>query len=130
MAVLIEVLPRLWKPAGAPFKSLNEEAGEWAANLLAGWEAAGKRCERRLVDAARQVISELASSQAEQVLVHQDLHGDNILAAERRPWLVIDLKPLLAEREFARTDHPQPRIRPLAGRGRWPPRPVIRRACT
>ena len=47
------------------------------------------------------MISELASSQAEQVLVHQDLHGDNILAAERRPWLVIDPKPLLAEREFS-----------------------------
>jgi streptomycin 6-kinase len=101
MAVLIEVLPRLWKPAGAPFKSLNEEAREWAADLLAGWEAGGKRCERRLLDAARQLMSELAGSQGEQVLVHQDLHGDNVLAAERRPWLVIDPKPLLAEREFS-----------------------------
>jgi streptomycin 6-kinase len=29
------------------------------------------------------------------------LHGDNILAAERGPWLVIDPKPLAAEREFS-----------------------------
>jgi len=29
------------------------------------------------------------------------LHGDNVLAAERKPWLVIDPKPLLGEREFA-----------------------------
>jgi streptomycin 6-kinase len=34
------------------------------------------------------------------VLLHQDLHGDNVLAAEREPWLVIDPKPLVGEREF------------------------------
>jgi streptomycin 6-kinase len=35
------------------------------------------------------------------VLLHQDLHGDNVLAAQREPWLVIDPKPLVGEREFA-----------------------------
>jgi streptomycin 6-kinase len=35
------------------------------------------------------------------VLLHQDLHGENVLAAQREPWLVIDPKPLLGEREFA-----------------------------
>jgi streptomycin 6-kinase len=35
------------------------------------------------------------------VLLHQDLHGENVLAAEREPWLVIDPKPLAGEREFA-----------------------------
>jgi streptomycin 6-kinase len=34
------------------------------------------------------------------VLVHQDLHADNVLAAEREPWLAIDPKPLVGEREF------------------------------
>jgi len=34
------------------------------------------------------------------VLLHQDLHGGNVLAAEREPWLVIDPKPLAGEREF------------------------------
>jgi streptomycin 6-kinase len=29
------------------------------------------------------------------------LHADNVLAAEREPWLVIDPKPLAGEREFA-----------------------------
>ena len=41
------------------------------------------------------------------MLVHQDLHGDNVLAAQREPWLVIDPKPLAGEREFsARADRP------------------------
>jgi streptomycin 6-kinase len=34
------------------------------------------------------------------VLLHQDLHGENVLAAQREPWLVIDPKPLAGEREF------------------------------
>lgn len=35
-----------------------------------------------------------------QVLLHQDLHADNVLRAGREPWLVIDPKPLTGEREF------------------------------
>lgn len=101
IAVLIGLLPRLWKPAGPPFKSLSAEAKEWSATLHSDWEAAGKPCERKLVDAAAEFIGQLASSQSENVLVHQDLHGDNIVAAERQPWLAIDPKPLLAEREFS-----------------------------
>ncbi len=46
-------------------------------------------------------LESLSSSQGDQVLLHQDLHGDNVLASEREPWLVIDPKPLLGEREFA-----------------------------
>ena len=33
-------------------------------------------------------------------LVNQDLHGGNVLRAEREPWLVIDPKPLVGEREI------------------------------
>lgn len=34
------------------------------------------------------------------MLVNQDLHTGNILRATREPWLVIDPKPLVGEREF------------------------------
>ena len=54
-----------------------------------------------LVDAALAALRELPATQGEQVLVHQDLHGANVLAAQREPWLVIDPKPLVGEREFA-----------------------------
>jgi streptomycin 6-kinase len=65
------------------------------------WERAGKPFEQFLVDAAISMLGELSPTQGEQVLVHQDLHPDNVLAAEREPWLVIDPKPLVGEREFA-----------------------------
>jgi streptomycin 6-kinase len=53
------------------------------------------------VDFALDALRSLSASQGEQMLLHQDLHGDNVLASEREPWLVIDPKPLIGEREFA-----------------------------
>jgi streptomycin 6-kinase len=101
LSVLINLLPRLWKAAGPPFKFLKSEAQDWATTLHSYWVAAGQRCERKLVDTAAEFIEHLSHSQGEQVLVHQDLHGANILASQREPWLVIDPKPLTAEREFS-----------------------------
>jgi streptomycin 6-kinase len=100
--VLVGLLPRLWKEAPAPpFRSLAEEAAWWASHLRGHWERAGKQFEERLIDAALDALRSLPGSQGEQVLLHQDLHGDNVLRAQREPWLVIDPKPLIGEREFA-----------------------------
>ncbi len=107
MAVLTDILPRLWKSAGAPFKSLKEEADEWLSNLYENWEAVGKPCDKHLVDAAAAWLTDLKDDQGEQVLLHQDLHGYNILAAGDRGWLAIDPKPLTGERAFG----PAPAIR-------------------
>jgi streptomycin 6-kinase len=83
VGVLIGLLPRLWvDPAG--FHTLADEVGWW--NL--GGEVG-------------ELARELAATQGELVLCHQDLHGENVVAAQREPWLVIDPKPLAAEREFA-----------------------------
>ena len=98
--VLMGLLPRLWKPAGEPFTTLADEAAWWVSYLPSSWERAGRPCERRLLYAALDALRELPPTQGEQVLLHQDLHADNVLAAEREPWLVIDPKPLVGEREF------------------------------
>jgi len=81
--------------------TLAEEAAWWAETLERDWEAAGRPWERSLLDAAFGYLIELPPAQGAQVLLHQDLHPDNVLAAEREPWLVIDPKPLRGEREFA-----------------------------
>ena len=98
--VLAGLLPALWIPVGAPFRPLAEEAARWAESLPAEWERAGRPFERRLLDAGLAALSELAPTQGEQVLLHQDLHADNVLRAQRAPWLVIDPKPLAGEREL------------------------------
>ncbi len=99
--VLVSLLPRLWKLAAGRFRPLSEEAAWWAEQLPNTWEQAGRQFEQRLLEAALEALSELAPTQGEQVLLHQDLHGENVLAAAREPWLVIDPKPLVGEREFA-----------------------------
>jgi streptomycin 6-kinase len=92
VGVLIELLPRLWR-SGEGFFPLKAETEEWATSLQ---ETTGD-----FRDLALDYIRELAPTQGEQVLVNQDLHGENVLAAEREPWLVIDPKPLAGEREFS-----------------------------
>jgi streptomycin 6-kinase len=101
LTVIIGLLPRLWLPAGEPFRSLDDEAAHWIESIPRQWEALARPFERRLVDAAVTLIAELRASQGERVLLHQDLHADNVLRAEREPWLVIDPKPLAGEREFS-----------------------------
>ena len=83
LGVLIGLLPRLWKDATG-FRTLSEEVAHWDLDGELG-----------------ELAHELAATQTDLVLVDQDLHGDNVLAAQREPWLVIDPKPLAAEREFA-----------------------------
>jgi streptomycin 6-kinase len=101
--VMISLLPRLGKPAaGAPFRTLADQADRWAAGLEAAWEAAGRPFERALVDAALEALADLPGSSAEPpVLVNQDLQPGNVLSARRERWLVIDPVPLLGERAFA-----------------------------
>jgi streptomycin 6-kinase len=92
--VLIGLLPRLWRDADG-FASLEDEAAIWADDIAREARDPGLR------DAALAYLRDLAPTQGEQVLVNQDLHGENVLAAQREPWLVIDPKPLAGEREFS-----------------------------
>jgi streptomycin 6-kinase len=101
LEALTEILPRLWIDADEPFVSLREESAKWAENLPSSWERAGRPFEMELLDSALHAIHGLRESQGQQVLVNQDLHGDNVLRAKREPWLVIDPKPLVGEREFS-----------------------------
>lgn len=57
---------------------------------------------RRLVGQARALASDLADDEAVDTrMVHTDLHGANVLAGAREPWLAIDPKPLAAEPAYA-----------------------------
>ena len=99
--VLIGLLPRLWVPVDTPIGTLAEEAAWWHENLVQWSEGAGHPFSEPLLDAALEALRELPASQGDQVLLHQDLHPDNVLEAKREPWLVIDPKPLVGEREFS-----------------------------
>jgi streptomycin 6-kinase len=97
------VLRRLWRPPPErhEFRPLAGEARRWAAELPARHAAHGRPFDRALLDRAVAWIGELlASPDGDPVVVHQDLHGGNVLRAVRGPWLAIDPKPLVGERAF------------------------------
>jgi streptomycin 6-kinase len=90
------VLQRLWRPVPHkhPFRLLAHEAARWADEFRMF------PIERALRDRGIAYARDLASTQEDLVLLHQDFHGGNVLRAEREPWLAIDPKPLVGERAF------------------------------
>ena len=101
LRVLMTLLPRLWVAAGAPFASLDDHVGRWIEELPLIRERSERLFDMRLLDLALESLDRLRHTQGPSVLVHQDLHANNVLRAEREPWLAIDPKPLVAEREFS-----------------------------
>lgn len=99
--VYVDVLPRLWKTTQVPFATLVAEAGRWAESMMRYRSAGGGAHRDATIGRAIALCAELSASQGECVLVHQDLHAGNVLRSSRQPWLVIDPKPLVGEREFA-----------------------------
>jgi streptomycin 6-kinase len=81
-----------------PFRLLADEADRWAEELPRAYLEAGAPFERRLLEVVLDVYRSVDRSA--RWLVNPDLHLGNVLAAEREPWLVIDPKPLVGEREL------------------------------
>ena len=102
MHIAAGVLRRLWRPPpdSHRFRRLTDVAAAWVEELPDAWEHAGRPYERELLDEALAFLCEAGPAQGEVVVVHQDFHGGNVLRAAREPWLAIDPKPLVGEREF------------------------------
>ena len=93
---LLEWLPHT-APSDHPFRLLTDEAARWAEDVPERYERGGRPFERSLLAAAIAVFRSVDRGASR--LVNQDLHAGNVLRAEREPWLVIDPKPLVGERE-------------------------------
>ena len=99
-AVVAGLVPRLQVQVGAAhsFALLADEADRWQDDVPRWYAEADEPFERALLDRALDVYRTVDRSAAN--LVNQDLHGGNVLRAEREAWLVIDPKPLVGEREL------------------------------
>ncbi len=86
------VMKSLWRPV--PKKALFPTIEEWTEPLL---RPAPRVIPPALLDRARGLRADLLTSQAAAVLLHGDLHHDNILKATREPWLAIDPKGIIGE---------------------------------
>jgi streptomycin 6-kinase len=94
------ILRRIWRPAADGFVGVSDEASGWADSMPGRLADRRTPFDRPLVDLAVESIRELAATGPESLLLHGDLHHGNVLAASREPWLAIDPRPLVGEREF------------------------------
>lgn len=124
LAVVGGLLPRLSVEVtrSHAFGLLTDESARWAEEVRDRYERAGRPFERSLVERALDVFDTVDGRAS--FLVNQDLHGGNILRARREPWLVIDPKPLLGERELdgvglLRNADRDPSRSPAASVRRW-----------
>jgi streptomycin 6-kinase len=103
-------------PAGGPFRELADDAARWHRDIPVAWEAGGRPFGPDLLRAVLLAIEELATTQPERVLCHQDLHCGNVLRSARAPagHLVIDPLPIAGERAFdllgVGLNHPSPML--------------------
>lgn len=96
--IAAEVMRELWRPV-PPGHSFPTVA-HWAKGmnrLRAEFDGGTGPFPNDLVELAEQLFAELLATMDTPVLLHGDLHHENILAAERRPWLAIDPKGIVGE---------------------------------
>ena len=111
--VIGELLPRLQvevDEASHPFRLSPTRRSAGRTTFRAGTRRRAGPFERVLARFGGRRLPHGATARR-RWLVNQDLHGGNVLRAEREPWLVIDPKPLVGERELeAQRAPPQRRL--------------------
>jgi streptomycin 6-kinase len=97
-AVIGELLRRLGSPALPQLPRLSDHAGRQVGHAAGGAHGIPRRLLEQAGSLARDLV---ADPEVDARLVHTDLHYENVLAADREPWLAIDPKPLAAEPAYA-----------------------------
>ncbi len=95
--VVARVLQQLWvePPAETNIPPLTELAAIWSRDIVDG----------PFADDARAIFAELPLDRTERVVLCTDLHSENILAAERGPWLAVDPKPFVGDPSYDPVQH-------------------------
>jgi len=90
-----------------PFRPLEQMCAAWADEFEQDYAAASaaELIDPGLARAGIALFRGLPETAEERVLLCTDLHGDNILAARRTPWLVIDPKPYVGDPAYDVLQH-------------------------
>ena len=106
--VIARLLRRLWARVpeeGHAFAPLEGLCDYWADCAETEPRRDGRGGDRGLVRAGAAMLRELARTSERGVLLCTDLHAENVLAAQREPWLVIDPKPFVGDPAFDPVQH-------------------------
>lgn len=97
-----DVLKKLHKPIPADYSFKFPKLADWAKAFDKYTETYSNQSgpiPQWMFAKAEQIFKQYIQDNKEQVLLHGDLHSDNILSSERG-WLAIDPKGVIGEREF------------------------------
>ncbi|MFE2985330.1 aminoglycoside phosphotransferase family protein [Streptomyces sp. NPDC059262] len=98
--VIAELLARLTSgPAPEGMRRLSGIAADMLAQVPSALAAVPGPADRALLADCAAAVREVAGEAGDRLL-HWDLHFENVLAAEREPWLAIDPKPLAGDPGF------------------------------
>jgi streptomycin 6-kinase len=107
--VVAGLLARLWARSHDAylFRPLARMCAAWAEEFEQDYAAAAvaEKLDPGLARAGIALFRELPQTADGQVLLATDLHGGNILAARREPWLVIDPKPYIGDPGYDLLQH-------------------------
>jgi streptomycin 6-kinase len=107
--VVAGLLRRLWAQphAAYPFRPLAQMCAAWAGEFEREYAATSPadRIDPGLARAGIALFRELPQTAGSRVLLCTDLHGENVLAAQRAPWLVIDPKPYVGDPAYDVLQH-------------------------
>lgn len=98
ISIAASVMCQLWHPA--PSDSAFPSVLKWGAGLVRlrrYYDGGTGPFPVRLVEEAETLFAELSTSMVTQVLLHGDLHQDNVLSNGHESWLAIDPKGLIGE---------------------------------
>ncbi|MEU4176976.1 aminoglycoside phosphotransferase family protein [Streptomyces sp. NPDC026589] len=100
MNTLAGLMARLHSvPAPEGLRGLGDVARDMLASVPTAVGALPDPEDRRRLRGWASAVTELAGEPGNRML-HWDLHYDNVLAAEREPWLAIDPEPLVGDPGF------------------------------
>lgn len=99
IAAAAGVMRQLWRPLPEGHYAFPtvQDWGKGFARLRTLYNGGSGPLPAATFDRAEKLYVELCASMAESVLLHGDLHQDNILAGEREPWLAVDPKGVIGE---------------------------------
>jgi streptomycin 6-kinase len=106
--VLARLMHRLWQRLpvhGNPFGSLVSMCDLWAGSFEQDFATDARGMDSGLAREGIALLRELPRSAEHAVLLCTDLHADNVLSAEREPWLMIDPKPFVGDPTFEPIQH-------------------------
>jgi streptomycin 6-kinase len=105
--VIAALLPRLWRepPSGHRFRSLQLMCEQWADEAERKIAAGHSTIDHGMAREGIALFRSLPMSAARHVLLCTDLHAENVLAAEREPWLMIDPKPHVGDPTYDALQH-------------------------